>query len=232
MATTTSATVILSRPFFSKNWTQYELDGIIERHIQGEIALIPIWHAITRDEIRNHSPSIVDIFALNSSEQTIEQMAASIAEQIRPTHSGMEAQADTETAAMPPAAITGPAFGVFYIAPKGTPELLPGSEPDWNPDDVIHRTHWVDPDVARQPRARICRERGHIACPAGLGEAMAGKRNAGSRDDFGNEPFAITIRPTGGPQIHFPSLVNQYPKRIFSTQSSRSGWMTFLIQGH
>ena len=31
------ATVPLSRPFFSKNWTQYEMDGIVERQMQGEM---------------------------------------------------------------------------------------------------------------------------------------------------------------------------------------------------
>ena len=35
LANCRSATVILSRPFFMKNWTQYEMDGIVGRQMQG-----------------------------------------------------------------------------------------------------------------------------------------------------------------------------------------------------
>ena len=39
LANCRSATVILSRPFFAKNWPQYEMDGIVGRQMQREILL-------------------------------------------------------------------------------------------------------------------------------------------------------------------------------------------------
>ena len=36
--------VILSRSFFGKGWTQYELDGLVTRAVSGEQDLLPIWH--------------------------------------------------------------------------------------------------------------------------------------------------------------------------------------------
>ena len=77
-----SATVILSKIFFEKYWTQYEMDGIFQRKIPGEIPLFPIRHGITIEEIKSHSPSLADIASLNSSDQTIERIAADIAARI------------------------------------------------------------------------------------------------------------------------------------------------------
>ena len=77
-----SATVILSKIFFDKYWTQYEMDGIFQRQVPGEIPLFPIRHGITIEEVASHSPSLADIASLSSSDQTIEQIAADIAGRI------------------------------------------------------------------------------------------------------------------------------------------------------
>ena len=78
-----SATVILSRTFFEKYWTQYEIEGILQRQVRREILLLPVRHGITIEEIRNHSPSLAGIASLNSSEKTVQQIAAEIAKRIR-----------------------------------------------------------------------------------------------------------------------------------------------------
>ena len=40
--------VILSGPFFAKNWPQYELDGLVTRANSDQQILLPIWHGISR----------------------------------------------------------------------------------------------------------------------------------------------------------------------------------------
>jgi hypothetical protein len=76
--------VVVSRSFFAKNWAQYELDGLVTREMAGgEQVILPIWHEISKDEIIRNSPSLADKLALRSSDETIDEMAAEIAEVVR-----------------------------------------------------------------------------------------------------------------------------------------------------
>jgi hypothetical protein len=72
--------VVFSRPFLAKGWTQYELDGLVTRQVHGEQNLPPIWHDITRDEIKAASPSLVEKFALLTAQFGIEDIPRQIAE--------------------------------------------------------------------------------------------------------------------------------------------------------
>ena len=72
--------VVLSRPYLSKGWTQYELDGLVTRSVSGEQNLLPIWHDITRDEVKAASPSLVDKVALLTAAMSIEDIARQIAD--------------------------------------------------------------------------------------------------------------------------------------------------------
>ena len=67
--------VILSRSFFAKGWPQYELDGLITRRVSGEQNLLPIWHDITKDEVKAHSPSLTDKIARSTAQYTIEDQS-------------------------------------------------------------------------------------------------------------------------------------------------------------
>ena len=40
--------VVLSKPFFSKGWTQYELDGLVTMSVSGRQVLLPLWHGVSR----------------------------------------------------------------------------------------------------------------------------------------------------------------------------------------
>jgi hypothetical protein len=73
--------VVLSPRFFAKNWSQYELDGLVVREMSGERQIIlPIWHDVSREEVETQSPSLAGRLALRTSENTIEEIAAQIAE--------------------------------------------------------------------------------------------------------------------------------------------------------
>ena len=152
LASCRSATVILSRPFFSKNWTQYEMNGIVERQMQGKILLFPIQHGITIEEIRDNSPPLAGLRLWNSSDHSPAQIAAEIAGQLgAATLTPSNRPADPIV--KPYEGLEGPsgsrAFGTFYIAPAGTEELRPNVEPKTdmlllfsNPTDLKDGLPW------------------------------------------------------------------------------------------
>lgn len=75
--------VVLSRSFFSKGWTNYELDGLVTRSVSGEQILLPIWHEITKQELIKYSPSLADKVARSTGTHTIDEIAKEIIDVIR-----------------------------------------------------------------------------------------------------------------------------------------------------
>ncbi|MFM5813164.1 toll/interleukin-1 receptor domain-containing protein [Aeromonas dhakensis] len=75
--------IILSKAFFEKNWTQYELNGLVVKEMEGNKVILPIWHNITKDEIMRLSPSLVDKVALNSATLTVREIAEKIADAVK-----------------------------------------------------------------------------------------------------------------------------------------------------
>ena len=73
-------TVVLSFSFFTKNWPQYEFDGMVAREMSGHKMILPIWHKVTKDEVIRFSPTLADKVALNSSMDSIDEIAALLAE--------------------------------------------------------------------------------------------------------------------------------------------------------
>jgi hypothetical protein len=78
--------VVLSRAFFSKNWPQYELEGLNARQMVGEKVVLPIWHGITREDILRYSPPLADRLAIDSKTNTVQQMVTSVASVINGTN--------------------------------------------------------------------------------------------------------------------------------------------------
>ncbi len=70
--------VILSPAFLDKNWTQYELDGLVAREMEGSKVILPIWHNITKDQIMKYSPSLADKYALSSWRDSIDSLASQL----------------------------------------------------------------------------------------------------------------------------------------------------------
>lgn len=71
--------VVLSPRFLSKGWTNYELDGIVSRSVDGQQVILPIWHEITKREVMDFSPSLADKVARNTASFTVEEIAEEIA---------------------------------------------------------------------------------------------------------------------------------------------------------
>ena len=75
--------VVLSPAFFSKNWPQYELDGLVTREMTGEQIILPVWHQLTKSQVVAESPSLADKIALTTAQLTAKEIAAQIAEVVR-----------------------------------------------------------------------------------------------------------------------------------------------------
>lgn len=75
--------VVFSREFFAKNWTNYELDGLVAREMQGRKVILPIWHPdLTAEEMLGYSPSLSDKRALLASELSMAEIAAELTQLI------------------------------------------------------------------------------------------------------------------------------------------------------
>ncbi len=72
--------VILSKAFFAKNWSQYELNGLTAREIEGKKVILPIWYNINKQDVLEYSPSLADKFALNNQTMNIDEIAEALAE--------------------------------------------------------------------------------------------------------------------------------------------------------
>ncbi|WP_352422204.1 toll/interleukin-1 receptor domain-containing protein [Proteiniphilum sp.] len=70
--------VIISPSFVKKNWTEYELNGMVAREMNGHKVILPIWHKITKNEVLEFSPSLADKYALNTSIHTIEEIVENL----------------------------------------------------------------------------------------------------------------------------------------------------------
>jgi len=75
LANSEAGIVILSKSFFSKSWPQKELGALIEGNI------LPIWHKVTKKDVKTFSPMVAAIFALNT-EDGMDILARGIAAKI------------------------------------------------------------------------------------------------------------------------------------------------------
>ncbi|MCG2710949.1 MAG: toll/interleukin-1 receptor domain-containing protein [Candidatus Omnitrophica bacterium] len=75
--------VVLSKAFFVKNWTQYELDGLVHRENTGEKVILPIWLDVTSAEVAKYSPSLANKVAVRAEAGT-EEVLQKILEVIKP----------------------------------------------------------------------------------------------------------------------------------------------------
>ena len=61
--------IVLSPSFFGKAWPEWELNGLVQRHLaSSQSVLLPIWHGVDRDAVAEYSPPLADIVSVRSSE--------------------------------------------------------------------------------------------------------------------------------------------------------------------
>jgi hypothetical protein len=59
--------VVLSPSFFRKQWSQWELDGLVARQNAGpENVILPVWHNVSVHDVLQYSPPLADRLAVSS----------------------------------------------------------------------------------------------------------------------------------------------------------------------
>lgn len=75
--------VIISPSFIKKNWTDYELNGMVAREMNGHKVILPIWHKVTKDEVLSYSPTLADKMALNTAIHSLNDIVEELSKLIR-----------------------------------------------------------------------------------------------------------------------------------------------------
>ena len=225
LARSSFGVVVLSPSFFAKNWTQYELNGLIARQMEGEQIILPIWHRLTKNEILNIAPSLTDIVALNSSTETIENIAREIASKVTV---GKVHAAPSSPPVVVPVQQSGPTFAVFYIAPANTAELPSGQLPErsfmWSPEP----DGWISV-LSNDEELEYHLDGTTLRIRLDWGNHWQGDEIHAHQMVSQDEPFALTIRPSGTEQVYFPKVVNTSPEQTWLGRRNRSGWMVFEV---
>jgi hypothetical protein len=81
--------VILSPAFFSKEWPNKELDGLVAREDGREKVVLPVWHNVSAADIVKSSPMLADKVAVSTS-RGLSYVAERISEAVRRASTGGE----------------------------------------------------------------------------------------------------------------------------------------------
>lgn len=76
--------IIISKSFLNKKWTDYEYRSLLGKEDNIKKRILPVWHGVTRDEVRSYSLYLADKFALDTAKLTINEIVKNILQIIRP----------------------------------------------------------------------------------------------------------------------------------------------------
>jgi hypothetical protein len=68
LASSKFGAVVISPSFFAKEWPQRELDGLVAKEIGERRIILPVWHNVSLEDVREHSITLADRIAANSAE--------------------------------------------------------------------------------------------------------------------------------------------------------------------
>ncbi|MDS0261867.1 toll/interleukin-1 receptor domain-containing protein [Haloarcula sp. S1CR25-12] len=69
--------VILSESYF-EGTSEWELNGLVEKHTNEEDVILPLWHGVDHDYVYQQSPSLADLIAEEIDKKNVQTVAASI----------------------------------------------------------------------------------------------------------------------------------------------------------
>ena len=74
--------IILSHSFFKRKWTKLEIHTIVNKMVNEDYKIFPIWHKITREEIQQYSPILADYLGITTEKGT-DLIAKEIIERVK-----------------------------------------------------------------------------------------------------------------------------------------------------
>jgi len=75
--------LIISKAFFEKRWTDYELKSLLTKEINGQKVILPVWHDVNPQYVASKNLYLADKKAISSNEG-IEKLAYAIVRVVRP----------------------------------------------------------------------------------------------------------------------------------------------------
>lgn len=76
--------LFISDDFMKSKWSEYEFKGFLNRVMKDDqVKILPIWHKVNAEDVYEYNPYLVDLFALNTSQATIQEIADSIYEVVK-----------------------------------------------------------------------------------------------------------------------------------------------------
>ena len=88
--------IFLSESFFGRNWTNYELNGLVAQANSDDKRLLPIWHEISKEQVIAYSAALADTVALRTSDLGIDEIANRISAQITSSATDLPAREHTK----------------------------------------------------------------------------------------------------------------------------------------
>ena len=76
--------VVISRAFLRRRWPKHELRGLVNRDVEEDLKILPIWHGVTKGEVAKFSPSLSDKFAIDTQVHDAQESAIKILRMVRP----------------------------------------------------------------------------------------------------------------------------------------------------
>ncbi len=79
LASSRFGVVILSQTFFDKPWARRELRGLVAKETaKNKKVILPIWHGVNVDVVREVSPTLADLYALSTDRESVEVIGLKI----------------------------------------------------------------------------------------------------------------------------------------------------------
>lgn len=123
--------VILSEPFFSRGWTNYEYDGLVQANLKQPGIILPIWHDLDLEDIQKHSLSLSSIVADKFPEIALDNIVHNISYKIgRPAIVRKRDRFEVDESAFYPVDSTDIEKGFVTVSTVQSDRIL-------NPDETI-----------------------------------------------------------------------------------------------
>ena len=88
--------VVLSRSFIGRPWPEHELRGLVNRDVEEDLKILPIWHGVSKHDVSQFSPSLSDKLAIDTQRFDAQQAAIRILRMVRPDLYRQHSRADLE----------------------------------------------------------------------------------------------------------------------------------------
>ena len=76
--------LVISKAFLSKLWASYELSGLVNRFVEEQIPLIPIWLDVSRADVANKNPALADLLSIEGNSDNVDSCALEVIRVVRP----------------------------------------------------------------------------------------------------------------------------------------------------